>query len=167
MNHSPVSSEPDIDLFRAEALQCPLPPSIELIGERWSFLILRGAFNGLQHFEQFQAGLGIARNILSNRLARLVEGGILERRSDLTDRRKVIYSLSPKGEALLPVLIALRQWGQDWGHGKTDILLADKRDGRPVKRIRVQAADGRDLKLGELMWVNSHSGRPLKHIGAE
>jgi DNA-binding HxlR family transcriptional regulator len=167
LNHSPVSSEPDIELFRAEALQCPLPPSIELIGERWSFLILRGAFNGLQHFEQFQAGLGIARNILSNRLARLVEGGILERRSDLTDRRKVIYSLSPKGEALLPVLIALRQWGQDWGHGKTEILLADKRDGRPVKRIRVQAADGRDLKLGELMWIDSHSGRPLKHIRAE
>jgi DNA-binding HxlR family transcriptional regulator len=167
LNHSPVSSEPDIELFRAEALQCPLPPSIELIGERWSFLILRGAFNGLQHFEQFQAGLGIARNILSNRLARLVEGGILERRSDLTDRRKVIYSLSPKGEALLPVLIALRQWGQDWGHGKTDILLADKRDGRPVKRIRVQASDGRDLKLGELMWIDGRNGKPLKHIGAE
>ena len=167
MNHSPVSSEPDIELFRAEALQCPLPPSIELIGERWSFLILRGAFNGLQHFEQFQAGLGIARNILSNRLARLVEGGILERRADLTDRRKVIYSLSPMGEALLPVLIALRQWGQDWGHGKDDILLADRRDGRPVKRIRVQAADGRDLKLGELMWVDSHSGRPLKQDAAE
>lgn len=167
MNHSPVSSEPDIELFRAEALHCPLPPSIELIGERWSFLILRGAFNGLQHFEQFQAGLGIARNILSNRLARLVEGGILERRSDLTDRRKVIYSLSPKGEALLPVLIALRQWGQDWGHGKTEILLADKRDGRPVKRIRVQAADGRDLKLGELMWIDRRSGKPLKPIGAK
>jgi DNA-binding HxlR family transcriptional regulator len=167
LNHSPVSSEPDIELFRAEALQCPLPPSIELIGERWSFLILRGGFNGLQHFEQFQAGLGIARNILSNRLARLVEGGILERRSDLTDRRKVIYSLSPKGEALLPVLIALRQWGQDWGHGKTDILLADKRDGRPVKRIRVQASDGRDLKLGELMWIDGRNGKPLKHIGAE
>ena len=167
MNHSPVSSEPDIELFRAEALQCPLPPSIELIGERWSFLILRGAFNGLQHFEQFQAGLGIARNILSNRLARLVEGGILERRADLTDRRKVIYSLSPKGEALLPVLIALRQWGQDWGHGKADILLADRRDGQPVKRIRVQAADGRDLKLGELMWIDRHSGRPLKQVAAE
>jgi hypothetical protein len=60
------------------------------------------------------------------------------------------------------VLIALRQWGQDWGHGKTDILLADKRDGIPVKRIRVQASDGRDLKLGELMWIDRHSGKPLK-----
>ena len=162
MTQSPVANGADIETFRSEALNCPLPPSIELIGEKWSFLILRGAFNGLQHFEQFQAGLGIARNILSNRLARLVKGGILERRGDITDRRKVIYSLSPKGEALLPVLIALRQWGQDWGHGKTDILLADKRDGIPVKRIRVQASDGRDLKLSELMWIDRHSGRPLK-----
>jgi DNA-binding HxlR family transcriptional regulator len=135
-----------------------------LIGERWSFLILRGAFNGLQHFEQFQAGLGIARNILSNRLARLVKGGILERRSDPSDRRKVIYSLSPKGEALLPVLIALRQWGEDWGHGSPDIVLADQRDGRRVRRIRVQAADGRDLKLSELIWIDRYSGRPLKSV---
>ena len=164
MNHSPVVSEPDIESFRAEALNCPLPPSIELIGERWSFLILRGTFNGLRHFEQFQAGLGIARNILSNRLARLVAGGILERRSDPSDRRKVIYSLSPKGEALLPVLIALRQWGEDWGHGSPSIVLADSRDGLRVRRIRVQAADGRDLKLGELMWIDRQSGKPLKVV---
>ena len=167
MNNPAVANGSEIEIFRSEALNCPLPPSIELIGEKWSFLILRGAFNGLQHFEQFQAGLGIARNRLSNRLARLVSGGILERRSDVTDRRKVIYSLSPKGEALLPVLIALRQWGQDWGHGKTDILLADKRDGIPVKRSRVQAADGRDLKLSELMWIDRHSGKPLKHSSPE
>lgn len=164
MNQSSVASDPDIESFRTDALNCPLPPSIELIGERWSFLILRGAFNGLQHFEQFQAGLGIARNILSNRLARLVKGGILERRSDPSDRRKVIYSLSPKGEALLPVLIALRQWGEDWGHGSPDIVLADQRDGRRVRRIRVQAADGRDLKLSELIWIDRHSGRPLKSV---
>jgi DNA-binding HxlR family transcriptional regulator len=153
LNQSPVASDPDIESFRADALNCPLPPSIELIGERWSFLILRGTFNGLRHFEQFQAALGIARNILSNRLARLVEGGILERRPDPTDRRKVIYSLTLKGEALLPVLIALRQWGQDWGHGRKEI---------PVKRIRVQASDGRDLKLNELMWFNRETGKPIK-----
>lgn len=164
MNHSPVSSEPDIESFRAEALHCPLPPAIELIGERWAFLILRGAFNGLQHFEQFQAALGIARNILSNRLARLVNGGILERRSDISDRRKVIYSLSPKGEALLPVLIALRQWGQDWGHGNKDIVLADKRDGVPIKRIRVHSADGRELKLGDVMWIDRSTGEPLRSL---
>ncbi len=166
MTKSAVANEPDIEAFRAAALHCPLPPSIELIGERWAFLILRGAFNGLRHFEQFQAGLGIARNILSNRLARMVEGGILERRADPEDRRKVIYSLSAKGEALLPVVLALRQWGEDWGHGSQRIVLADQRDGSPIRRIAVQAADGRELKLADLMWVDKAGGASLRRDGA-
>ena len=148
------SSSPNIDAFKAAALRCPLPPAIELIGEKWAFLILRGALNGLQHFEQFQAGLGIARNILSNRLARLVEGGILERTADPDDRRKVIYSLTAKGEGLLPVVLALRQWGEAWGHGSQDIVLADQRDGKPVRRIGVIAQDGRELGLHDLMWLD-------------
>ena len=69
----------DIDRFKETALKCPLPAAVELIGEKWAFLILRGALNGLHHFEEFQAGLGIARNILSDRLAKMVAGGILER----------------------------------------------------------------------------------------
>jgi DNA-binding HxlR family transcriptional regulator len=156
--HQVVRAEPDIEAFKAAALRCPLPSAVELIGEKWAFLILRGALNGLEHFEQFQAALGIARNILSNRLAKLVSGGILERKSDPVDRRKVVYSLSPKGEALLPVVLALRQWGEDWGHGCQEIFLADKRDGQPVKRICVQAHDGRELKLGDMMWVDRASG---------
>ena len=156
------SQAPDIDAFKAAALRCPLPQAIELIGEKWAFLILRGALNGLQHFEQFQAALGIARNILSNRLSRMVEGGILERRPDPEDRRKVVYSLTAKGEALLPVVLALRQWGEDWGCGKQDIVLADQRDGQPVRRICVQAADGRALKLDELMWLDRSTGTTLR-----
>ena len=61
----------------------PLPAAVELIGEKWAFLILRGALNGLQHFEEFQAGLGIARNILSDRLGKMVAGGILGARPTL------------------------------------------------------------------------------------
>ena len=156
------TSPPDIDAFRAAALRCPLPPAIELIGEKWAFLILRGALNGLQHFEQFQAGLGIARNILSNRLARLVDGGILERLPDADDGRKVLYRLSEKGAALLPVVLALRQWGEDWGHGSQDIVLADSRDGQPVRPIRVLAADGRELELHDLMWIDRASGASFK-----
>ncbi len=157
------ASSPDIHAFRAAALRCPLPQVIELIGEKWAFLILRGALNGLQHFEEFQAGLGIARNILSNRLARMVEGGILERRQDPDDRRKVIYSLSRKGEGLLPVVLALRQWGEEWGHGTQEIVLADLRDGKPVRRIGVVAEDGRELTLHDLMWIDrngTHLRRP-------
>ena len=162
MNQSVLSDTLDMVAFRAAALRCPLPPAVELIGEKWAFLILRGAMNGLQHFEQFQAGLGIARNILSNRLGKLVEGGILERRSDPDDRRKVVYSLSAKGEALLPVVLALRQWGEDWGHGMQDIMLADQRDGQPIQRIAIYAQDGRELNLHELMWVERTSGASLK-----
>ncbi len=146
-------SDPALEAFREAALQCPLPHAVELIGEKWTFLILRGAFNGLQHFEEFQAGLGIARNILSDRLAKLVSGGILERSQDASDRRKVIYSLTHKGEALLPVLLALRQWGEAWGNGPASIVLADCDEGRPIRKICVQAEDGRELQLGDLMWV--------------
>ena len=145
---------PDMEAFREAALSCPIPAAVELIGERWAFLILRGAFNGLQHFEEFQAGLGIARNILSDRLAKLVKGDILERSSDPSDRRKVIYSLTKKGESLLTVMLAIRQWGEDWGHGEQRIVLADLRDRRPIRRIKVLADDGREVKLSELTWLS-------------
>ncbi len=147
------NSASDLDEFRRAALHCPLPNAVELIGEKWAFLILRGAFNGLQHFEQFQGGLGIARNILSDRLGKFVAGGIVERSQDDTDRRKVIYSLTPKGEALLPVVVALRQWGEEWGHGPAPIVLVDRAEEKPIRRIAVQAENGRELKLPELKWV--------------
>jgi DNA-binding HxlR family transcriptional regulator len=140
--------------FREAALSCPIPAAVELIGEKWAFLILRGALNGLHHFEEFQAGLGIARNILSDRLAKMVAGGILERSPDPSDRRRVIYALTPKGEGLLPVVLAMRQWGDEWGYGKMKVVLADRRDGKPVKKICVQAQDGRELGLHDLMWID-------------
>ncbi|CAA9488407.1 MAG: Transcriptional regulator, HxlR family [uncultured Sphingomonas sp.] len=143
-----------IDAFKAAALRCPLPSAIDLIGEKWAFLIVRGALNGLQHFEEFQACLGIARNILSDRLAKMVTGGILQRAADPCDRRKVIYSLTEKGEALLPVVLALRQWALDWGHGSNDRVVADVRDGKPIGRITIRAHDGRELALHELMWLD-------------
>src|SRR6476661_2831674 len=149
----------EIDQFRKGALACPVPGAVELIGAKWAFLILRGAFNGLRHFEEFQAALGIARNILSDRLAKLVAGGILERTPDPTDRRKVIYALTLKGEDLLPVFLAMRQWGEAWGHGTCEIELVDKCDKKPVRRICVQAHDGRPLKFGELMWAEAMASR--------
>ena len=149
-----------IDAFKEAALSCPLPPAVELIGEKWAFLILRGALNGLKHFEEFQAGLGIARNILSDRLAKMVAGGILERTPVPYDKRKVIYSLTAKGEGLLPVVLALRQWGEEWGYGKMRVQLADRRDGKPVRKIAVLAQDGRELTLNDLTWID-REGQPI------
>ena len=151
-----------IDAFKQAALSCPLPAAVELIGEKWAFLILRGAFNGLKHFEEFQAGLGIARNILSDRLGKLVAGGILERCSDPDDGRRVIYSLSPKGEGLLPVVLALRQWGEQWGYGSMNIQLADRRDSKPVRKMCVLSHDGRELALHDLTWIEREGVESLR-----
>jgi DNA-binding HxlR family transcriptional regulator len=157
----------DIDRFKEAALSCPIPAAVELIGEKWAFLILRGAFNELRHFEEFQAGLGIARNILSDRLSKMVAGGILERSPDPADKRRVIYSLTPKGEGLLPVVLALRQWGEQWGYGKMNIVLADRRDGKPVRKICVQAHDGRELTLGDMTWADRGPGATALRTAAE
>jgi len=93
---------------------------------------------------------------------RLAADGFVARVADPDDRRKVVYSLSAKGEALLPVVLALRQWGEDWGHGKQDIMLADQRDGAPIQRIAIHAQDGRELTLRELMWIERTTGASLK-----
>src|SRR5215212_1303047 len=151
-----------MDAFKRAALSCPLPPAIELIAEKWAFLILRGALNGLKHFEEFQGGLGIARNILSDRLSKLVAGGILERAADRLDGRRVIYSLTPKGEGLLPVVLALRQWGEQWGYGKMNVVLADVRDRKPVRKLCVLSHDGRELKLEDLTWIERESSGSLR-----
>ncbi len=133
---------------------CSLPAALEAMGERWAFLILRAAFNGLYHFEEFQSELGIARNILANRLARFVEHGILERRAMPEDRRKIEYRLTEKGYALLPTMVALRQWGERWETGvPASPILVDERDGRPIRQVRVLSHDGRELEKGGLKWV--------------
>jgi DNA-binding HxlR family transcriptional regulator len=127
---------------------------VAIIGERWTCLILRASMLGLCHFEEYQACLGIARNILSDRLGRLVTAGVLARTPDPEDGRKVIYALTERGAALLPVMVALRQWALDAGLGKAGHpTLADRRDGKPVARVSILAQDGRSLAIDELMWV--------------
>lgn len=139
---------------------CGMEAALEVVGERWSFLILRGVFNGLHHFEEFQSTLGIARNILSNRLTRLVDNGILERRPDTVDRRKVAYELTECGRALMPVLVALRQWGETWlSKTPSRVVLVDRAMRRPIAPVDVRSADGRPLGLGDLEWIEQ-SGSP-------
>src|SRR3546814_14142599 len=92
-----------IEDHKALLRECALPAALEAVGERWSFLILRGVFNGLHHFEEFQSTLGIARNILSNRLTRLVENDILQREPDPSDRRQVADPLTPTRRELLHI----------------------------------------------------------------
>ena len=143
---------------------CPLPTALAVMGERWAFMILRAAFNGVKHFEDFLTVLGIARNILANRLAGLVEAGILSREQMADDRRKVEYCMTDKGRDLLPAMLALRQWGEKYGLGvPSDPVLVDTRDGLPIAPITVRAHDGRVLDWGELHWQHrADLGMPVQ-----
>ena len=146
-----------------ELAKCGLPGALEVMGERWSFMILRAAFNGVKHFEDFLEELGIARNILSNRLAKMVEHGVLEREPCPDDRRKVEYRLTEKGLDLLPAMLALRQWGFRYmGEAVENPVLVDKRDGQPIGSVVVLAHDGRALGYNDLEFAaRDVVGEPL------
>ena len=90
---------------------CSIAATLELIGERWSLLIIRDIFNGNRRFDQIQGSLGIARNVLTTRLQRLVDEGILERRPYIHNPPRQEYFLTEKGLDLWPVLIAMLGWG--------------------------------------------------------
>ncbi|MEP2235859.1 MAG: helix-turn-helix domain-containing protein [Alteripontixanthobacter sp.] len=133
---------------------CGLPEALEVMGERWAFMILRAGFNGVHHFEEFLSELGIARNILSSRLTKLVSHGILDRQPCPDDRRRIEYRLTEKGMDLLPAMLALRQWGQKYGvEVNEDPVLVDERDRLPIGPVSILAHDGRILEPEDLNLV--------------
>lgn len=95
-------------------MDCSIARTLGLIGERWSLLVLRDAFYGLKRFEDFQHDLGIARNVLADRLKKLVDHGLLERRLYEDRPPRYEYRLTLKGRDLLPVLLSLMRWGDRW-----------------------------------------------------
>lgn len=127
---------------------CPVARSVDLIGDRWSLLIVRNAFDGMRRFGDFQRDLGVARNILAHRLRKLVDAGILAMQgaSDGTSYQE--YVLTDKGESLFPIVVALRQWGEQhlFERGERHSLLIDRRTGKPVPLMAPAAQDGTALK---------------------
>lgn len=117
---------------------CSIARGLELVGERWTLLIVRDVFRGKRRFEEIQSSLGIARNVLTSRLARLVEEGILERRPYSERPRRDEYFLTEKGLDLWPVLVALMHWG--------DTHLADT--GPPMILIHKGACGGKVNERG-------------------
>jgi DNA-binding HxlR family transcriptional regulator len=113
-----------------EGQNCSIARALEIVGERWTLLIVRDAFRGRRRFEEFQENLGIARNVLTDRLNRLVDEGILER-VPYTERR-FEYLLTEKGRDLNVALAGLRQWGDKYVSGKAPTVLRRKSDRKPV-----------------------------------
>lgn len=130
----------------AEA-ECPIARTIDHVGEWWSLLILRDAFRGRRRFDEFQESLGIARNILSRRLKRLVADGLLEKRLYEERPARYEYRLTEKGRDLFPVLTTLMAWGNRWAapEGGPALIQVDRQTGRPIEPRLVDAASGQPI----------------------
>jgi DNA-binding HxlR family transcriptional regulator len=128
--------------------KCAIARSAGIVGERWVWVILRQAFNGARRFEDFQRGIGLARNVLTERLNWLVQHGILERRryAEHATRDLNEYRLTAKGRALFPVYVALMQWGNEWtGLAAPPVDLLHKPCGHRVS-VRVVCSEcGQDI----------------------
>jgi len=127
---------------------CPVARSVDLIGDRWSLLIVRDAFDGMRRFGDFQRSLGMAKNILSDRLRKLVDAGILAMQDASDGSAYQEYVLTPQGESLFPVVVALRQWGEQhlFAPSERHSVLIDKRTGQPVPPMAPHAQDGTVLQ---------------------
>jgi len=123
---------------------CPVARAVDLVADRWSLLIVRDAFDGMCRFGDFQRSLGVARNILSDRLRKLVDAGILRMQDASDGTAYQEYVLTQQGENLFPVVVALRQWGEHhlFEHGERHSVLIDLRTGKPIPRMVPQAKDG-------------------------
>ncbi|TMA32985.1 MAG: helix-turn-helix transcriptional regulator [Deltaproteobacteria bacterium] len=137
---------------RFSDMNCGIGQALEAFGDWWTLLIVRDAFFGVRRFGDFERNLGIAKNILSARLQHLVDHEIFERVDVGSEGERFEYRLTEKGEALLPVLTALREWSDEWvfGRGNEPVLVHDRRTGRKVPKLRVADADGRPLSRREL-----------------
>jgi DNA-binding HxlR family transcriptional regulator len=140
-------------------MPCPVAQALERIGEWWTLLIIREAFLGRRRFGQFQQSLGIAKNILSARLRKLVAEGILVRQTSSEDAREVEYRLTDKGRDLMPVLLALAQWGERWIYeGESPLEYRNRHTGAEMMRLAPRDADGVELGPRDLEIVARRAG---------
>lgn len=145
-------------------MECPIAQALEIVGEWWTILILRDACHGLTRFDQFERSLGIAPNILSRRLSKLVADGLLEKRRDSAREDRPDYVLTARGRSIFPVLVALMEFGNGnlppearsvglvrAGTGEpVDPVLMDARSGRPLDPLALDFAPGPAASTGML-----------------
>ena len=128
-------------------VECPVARALDEIGDWWSLLIIRDAFDGLRRFSEFQKSLGISKGILTARLKHLVAIDILTTAPVADEGGYQEYVLTPKGRDLFLVTVSLRQWGEDHCFNKSErhSLLVEKANGQRVQRLALRGRDGKEL----------------------
>jgi DNA-binding HxlR family transcriptional regulator len=126
---------------------CSVAQALEILGDWWTLLVIREAFFGVRRFADFEANLGISKNVLTNRLGHLVKHGVLERVDAGQHGTRYEYALTRMGKDLATVMTALRQWGDRWiTPGKEPLVVFDRRTGRPIPQLRIRGEDGELLR---------------------
>lgn len=146
---------------RFDSMPCSIARALDLVGDWWTLLIIREAFLGVRRFADFRDHLGIARNILSDRLQKLVAEEILAKVPKDGADRGFEYRLTEKGKDLWTVLTALRLWGDKWiyGPGNEPVIVRDRDRGAMVKQLLPADAEGRPLDPRRLV-VSIGPGTP-------
>src|SRR5262249_31468304 len=124
---------------------CAASRALEVVGDWWSLLIVRDALVGVERFSEFQKSIGLARNILSSRLKKLVDDGVLQLVPDEASLTRHKYLLTDKGKGLAVVIAAIWQWGEQncFQPGEAVPLLIDKASKQPLAKLEIKTADGR------------------------
>lgn len=145
----------------AGGLDCSIAATVSIIGDRWTLLILRDAFRGIRRFDDLQRDLGIARNLLTDRLTRLVDHGVLEKVPYQEKPVRYEYRLTSKGIELSPPLVALMHWGDRWmvGDGQPPVVLVHEACGTPVRQEFI--CDTCDTDVTPLQLRSRHPASPI------
>jgi DNA-binding HxlR family transcriptional regulator len=146
---------------------CPMAATLEVIGERWTILIVRDLFLGLRRFDDLQRKLGVARNILQSRLERLMEHGVVRREPYQEHPVRYEYRLTEKGIDLWPVLMSLLQWGDRYAiEGERPMIIEHRGCGGELDDRRRCLRCGADVSAREVLAVRTGATRPPAEVTA-
>ena len=134
--------------------ECPVGRAADLVGDKWSLLIIRDSLDGKRRFSEYERSLGVAKNILSDRLRLLVDRGVLNRAPNDRGTRSE-YQLTEAGRDLFTVILSLRQWGERNAFGAKEhhSVLMDPATGQPVPQLRPLGDSGMELKPEQTLLV--------------
>jgi len=147
LGSGPEFGGPEMGRKRFDEMSCAIAQTLNQVGDWWTLLIVRDAMKGARRFSDFHESTGIAKNILTDRLNKLVENGIMVREEVGVRGQRQEYVLTERGEALFPILMAMQQWGDKWIYGEAGapVEMYDTRTGDPLAPIQVANHRGEEV----------------------
>ncbi|MES2599525.1 MAG: helix-turn-helix domain-containing protein [Pseudomonadota bacterium] len=161
----------DVKRSRIANKECSVARAMEAVGDRWSILLLREAYYGVKRFDEFQYYVGIAPNILSTRLKKLVDAGIMARVPLPEHAGRYEYVLTEKGRDFFPTYLALKKWGDDWlaEPAGPQVVFNDRANGQEIQYPELLTARGKPLRLEDIEIVPGAGAVPFnrKRFGGD